>query len=320
MEMLSENAKVALLLCGHLGGESATAPLDLPSYNGVVRWLMGRSLQPANLLDPAQLPSLARDTGLACERLAALLGRGAKLGFKVEAWSQSGIWVVSRGDPDYPTRYKVQLKDQAPAILYGAGARALLQGGGLAIVDSRTPDVADEGFIREVASWCARGRVPVVSGGARGIDQAAMSGALEAGGVVAGVLADSLLRRSVSRESRYALADGRLLLISPYPPEGGFTGASAPGRNRLIYALADYALVVRADRRPGGTSGGAEEELRRRPGRQVFVRLDYAAPPGNRQLAALGAIAFPPMTPNDGTAAEALRTAAATRQRSDLEI
>ena len=48
----------------------------------------------------------------------------------------------------------------------------------------------------------------VVSGGARGIDQAAMRGALEAGGKAVGVLADSLERTAVAREYREALTGG----------------------------------------------------------------------------------------------------------------
>ncbi len=291
--MMSEDAKVILMLCGHLGGESGLEPLSQREYNQVVRWLLDGKMRPADLLDLDHIPALALASAISEQRLNGLLKRGVMVGFAVEKWQQSGIWVICRSDPDYPARYKTHLKDKAPPILFGAGKRALLKGSGLAIVGSRNVDVEGDRFTRDVAAWCARGGMPVVSGGARGVDQAAMTGALEAGGAVISVLADTLLRRSVSREVRSALSDGRLLLISPYHPEAGFSVGNAMGRNRLIYALADYGLVVSADYKKGGTWAGAEEELKRRPGRPVYVRLTGSPPAGNQKLIELGAIQFP---------------------------
>lgn len=296
MNMMSEDAKAILLLCGHLGGQSEFEPLEQRDYNQVVRWLMDRNLRPEDLLEPEHVPQLAKDTGLPEVRLSALLKRGVKLGFAVEKWSQSGIWVICRSDPDYPSRYKSHLKDKAPPVLFGVGERSLLSGGGLAIVGSRNVDAEGEAFARDVAAWCARDGMPIVSGGARGVDQIAMSSALESGGVVVGVLADTLLKRSVSRDARGALANGRLLLISPYHPEAGFNVGNAMGRNKLIYALADYGLVVSADHNKGGTWDGAREELKRSPGRPVFVRMTGTLPPGNRKLLDLGAVPFPGIT------------------------
>ncbi len=309
MNTMSEDAKVILLLCGRFGGQSGAEPLESRDYNHVVRWLLGRKLRPADLLGFEHTPALAKGTGIPETRLAALLQRGVKLGFAVEKWSQSGIWVLCRSDPDYPARFKSHLKEKAPPVLFGTGERSLLAGGGLAIVGSRTVDAEGDAFTREVAAWCARGGLPVVSGGARGVDQIAMAGALEAGGTVVGVLADTLLKRSVSRDARSALADGRLLLLSPYHPEAGFNVGNAMGRNKLIYALADYGLVVSADHNKGGTWAGATEELKRTPSRPVFVRLTGTLPPGNRKLLELGAAPFPATSPS-AAPAETLAKAA----------
>ena len=65
------------------------------------------------------------------------------------------------------------------------------------------------------------------------------------------------------------------------------------GRNKLIYALADYGLVVSADHKKGGTWEGAVEELKRKPGRPVFIRMTGSVPVGNRKLVELGGVAFP---------------------------
>lgn len=74
----------------------------------------------------------------------------------------------------------------------------------------------------------------MVSGGARGVDQVSMQSALDAGGKVIGIVADSLLKKSISKQAREALAANRLLLLSPYNPDARFTVGSAMGRNKLI--------------------------------------------------------------------------------------
>ena len=194
---------------------------------------------------------------------------------------------------DYPARYKSHLKDIAPPLLFGVGDRSLLCGGGLAIVGSRNVDEAGELFTRRVGELCALNRMPVVSGGARGVDQFAMTAALEAGGVTIGVLADNLLKKSLERNARKAISEGRLLLISHCHPNARFTVGTAMGRNKLIYAMADYGLVVSAEHKKGGTWAGAEEELKRECPIPVFVRMEDGVPLGNKKLLELGAVAWP---------------------------
>lgn len=318
MKPMSEDTKAILLLCGHLGSGCDFEPLNLGDYNQIVRWLLAKELRPADLLDGTAIHDVALDTGISEDRLNALLKRGVKLGFAVEQWNQGGLWVVSRGDAEYPRRYKEHLKEKAPPLLFGAGDPALLQGGGLAIVGSRDVDEAGQTFAGDVAVWCAHGGMPVVSGGARGVDQIAMSSALEAGGIVIGVLSDTLLRRSVMREARSALADGRLLLVSPYHPEAGFTVGNAMGRNKLIYALADFGLVVSAEHKKGGTWEGAIEELKRKPGRPVFVRMSNHVPLGNCKLVELGGVPFPDHF-SEESPANLLEMAAVGKTRKSVE-
>jgi len=302
MNMMSDDAKAIVLLCGRLGKDSDTEPLQQPEYTRIVRWLLSKDMRPSDLLEPENVAPAATGSGIPEGRLTGLLKRGVQLGFAVETWNRSNIWVICRSDPDYPARYKSHLKDKAPPILFGVGERSLLQGGGLAIVGSRNIDAEAEDFTREAAQWCARGGMPVVSGGARGVDQIAMKGALDAGGCVVGVLAENLLRNSVSREARKAIADDRLLLISPYHPEARFTVGTAMARNKLIYAMADYGLVVSckwsSPQKKGGTWAGAEEELKRRPSRPVFVRTRGSVPAENLKLLKMGAVPFPETTPD----------------------
>lgn len=292
-DFLTEDTKAVILLCGVFGKDRSVRPLTLTEYSSLVRWLIGEKMRPADLLRQNALTEVSLGTGIDKQRLNSLLGRGVQLGFAVEEWQRNGIWVISRSDPDYPARYKQHLKDKAPALLFGAGERSLLSGGGLGIVGSRNVDQAAETFTREVAELCAYNRMPVVSGGARGVDLISMNAALEAGGVTIGILAENLLKKSVERSARRAIAEGRLLLLSPYHPQARFTVGTAMGRNKLIYAMADYGLVVSAEHKKGGTWAGAEEELARKNARPLFVRMEKDVPRGNRELLDLGALEWP---------------------------
>jgi predicted Rossmann fold nucleotide-binding protein DprA/Smf involved in DNA uptake len=292
-DFLTEDTKAIILLCGVFGKNDSEKPLSLPEYSSLVRWLIKVKMRPGNLLQMDSINEASIGSGIDKQRLEVLLGRGVQLGFAVEEWQRNGIWIISRSDGDYPARYKKHLKDKAPPLLFGIGNRSLLGGGGLGIVGSRNVDQAGETFTRQVAELCAYNRMPVVSGGARGVDQISMNASLKAGGVAIGILAENLLKKSVERSARQAIADGRLLLLSPYHPNARFTVGTAMGRNKLIYAMSDYTLVVSAEHRKGGTWTGAEEELNRKNSLPVFVRIGHNVPQGNSKLLGLGAIAWP---------------------------
>ena len=289
---LTDDTKAIILLCGVFGKSNSANPLSQREYNALVRWLMSANMRPKDLLQNENIGPASIGSGIYEQRLESLLGRGVQLGFAVEEWQRNGIWIISRSDKDYPARYKNHLKDKAPPLLFGVGDRSLLCGGGLAIVGSRNVDEAGERFTRQVAELCALNRMPVVSGGARGVDQFAMTASLEAGGVTIGVLAENLLKKSLERNARKAISDGRLLLISPCHPNARFTVGTAMGRNKLIYAMADYGLVVSAEHKKGGTWTGAEEELKREYSIPVFVRMEDGVPLGNKKLLELGAVAW----------------------------
>ncbi len=91
----------------------------------------------------------------------------------------------------------------------------------------------------------------------------------------------------------------RLLLISPYDPQVGFNVGNAMGRNKLIYALADAALVVASDLNKGGTWSGAVEQLDRYKCVPVYVRNDVESL-GLADLRKRGALTWPAPTDVEG--------------------
>ena len=290
---MSPDTEAILLLCGRFGNERAEqiSPLTQKEYEALTRWLLERKLRPADLLDADNtcLGDLIQ-AKLDQAKISALLRRGTALALALEKWRRSGLWVLSRSDAAYPKRLKKKLGQAAPPLLYGAGEPALLENGGVAIVGSR--DVSPDGlaFTRELAQACAREGLGVVSGGARGVDAAAMQACGEAGGMVIGVLAADLLRACVNYQNRQGIQSGQLVLVSPFNPEAGFSAGNAMARNRYIYALADEAVVVDSAEGEGGTWAGAIENLRY-AWTPLHVR-DPGEKHGNRALIARGAKRF----------------------------
>ena len=143
-------------------------------------------------------------------------------------------------------------------------------------------------FAREVGAKAVAAKLPVVSGGARGTDRIAMQAALEAGGIAFGALADSLERTARQADVREFVSDGKLACLRPTRRTAGFSVGAAMGRNKLIYGLAEFAVVVSSDYQDGGTWAGAVEALKA-GWCPVFARDGEGVPNGNQELLKLGA-------------------------------
>jgi predicted Rossmann fold nucleotide-binding protein DprA/Smf involved in DNA uptake len=297
MNDLSPNTQAILLLTAPLlvgRGKKSSDLLTEGEYTKLARLLRKIGGQPADLLDRSPERLLDECHRLVDrQRLQRLLARGFLLSQALDHWQRRAIWVVSRADGAYPQRLKARLREASPALLYGCGDPAILDSGGLAVVGSRHVDDVLIDYTLEVGGLAARAGRTLVSGGARGIDRAAMRGALEAGGRAVGVLADSLEKVSMHREHRDPLLEGRLALVSPYDPMAGFHVGHAMRRNKLIYALADAALVVNADFGKGGTWAGASEQLEKLHLVPVYVRATGDAGNGLTALRTKGAVPWP---------------------------
>ena len=299
---LSTNAQAILLLTAPLlagRDKSSVQPLTASEYRHLARRLRELQREPSDLLesDSSEILKECR-TVPDSNRLDRLLGRSFLLSQAMERWRTRAIWVLSRADADYPRCFKRRLGEDAPPILYGCGEASILNTGGLAVVGSRNvTDLLIE-YTEAVGRLAAESQRTLVSGGARGIDQAAMRGALVAGGCVVGVLGDSLERAVVRREYRDALMGGRMVLTCPYDPSARFQVGHAMQRNKLIYAVADAALVVNSDYWKGGTWTGAVEQLDKLKFVPIFVRSDGKSGKGLDGLRKLGALPWPnPTTP-----------------------
>ncbi len=294
--ILPPDTQAILLLCGYFGGkeERSVKPLSLSEYNRLAVGLRREGLRPSDLIKgtaEGQIEQVSLGK-VAPERLRALLNRGVEMSFAVEEWTRQGIWITSRGDASYPRVLKSRLREAAPPLLFGVGNRDLLERGGLGIVGSRDADETALDFTRAVAERCVQEKLTVVSGAAKGVDREAMGAALDAGGSVLGVLPEGIAKVAVSKANRVPIAEGRLTLVSPYHPNARWTSGNAMGRNKHVYALSDWTLVV-SSATEGGTWNGAVESLKKGWGR-LLVRSSAATPEGNAKLIRLGGVPLEP--------------------------
>lgn len=264
---VTPNAQAVLLLTAYFSKstEGSPRPLSPTEWGRFALWLKEHSVSPEALLgeDPAHVLDGWKDRAVTVDRIRYLIGRAAALGFALEKWQRAGLWVVTRSDSDYPNRLKRRLKTDSPPVLFGCGSRKLLGQQGIAVVGSRNATEKDLEFARQLSGIAAMQGLSVVSGGARGIDEAAMLGALEREGTVIGVLADGLLRAATSAKYRKGLMAKNLVLVSPFNPEAGFDVGNAMARNKYIYCVSDAAIVVSSTREKGGTWNGAIENITR---------------------------------------------------------
>ena len=307
--MVNDDSLATILLVGRLGDEDLK-PLKASEFWG----LCDRITKPSALLGVG-IEQLAAEHGLAGDlaaRVVALLDRASGMAFELARLDEAGISTVTPFDGHYPGRFVDRLGASAPVLLYAAGAVELLGQPGVGVVGSR--NVSSEGaqVAGAAAELAVRLGLPLVSGGARGVDQTAMSAAFEAGGAVVGVLAESLVRKLRSPDIRRAIHEGRTVMVTPYSPEAPFSVGNAMGRNKLIYALSALTLVVAAEVDTGGTWSGATEALRRGFGR-VAVWRGPGEGPGNAKLEERGAV---PVTSLDELEAAVLEPA----EPADVEL
>ncbi len=181
---------------------------------------------------------------------------------------------------DFPIRdaddLDAMIDAKMPHVLLGEGDRLdAFDAPRVAIVGTRAATPGGIADAREIAAFCARAGITVISGLAIGIDGAAHAGALDAGGLTVGVVAtglDVVYPRRHRRLYERVREQGLIVGENDYgtqPLPWRF-----PIRNRIIAALADAVVVVEAT-----VSGGA----RITAGDAVRFNRDVYVLPGSRR-------------------------------------
>jgi predicted Rossmann fold nucleotide-binding protein DprA/Smf involved in DNA uptake len=288
VQELSERAKAVLLLCSTVGldAEAGAKPFSPVGWHSLLTYVDAAGLEGPEALIGRDAAALSSALGVKLDiasRVAQLLDRAGRFTLDLERIGGWGVWVVSEFDAGYPRLLRDRLGDHAPPLLFGAGDSELLRCEGVAVVGSRRPDDAGMDFARSFGARVAELGLAVVSGAARGVDETAMVGALEVGGIAVGVVADSLERLVRKKVWRERLLSGEPVLVSEHHPARRFDPGWAMQRNRVVYCLSQAAVVVASDAGRGGTWDGAAKNAKA-GWVPLYVRAAATAPAGNRRL------------------------------------
>ncbi len=212
------------------------------------------------------------------ERIAAenLFGKGEALSAardfsavrELEKCAAQNIRCLALTDPGYPAILR-EIADP-PLILYIRGHFEITDAAAVAVVGSRHPSFYGLMQARRFGEGLARAGITVLSGLAKGIDQAAHEGALKVGfGRTAAVLGSGLdVVYPPSAKKIFAEIAERGAVISEYPLGTPPLAHNFPTRNRIIAGLSLGVLVVEAHLRSGSLIT-AREALEQ--GREVFA-------------------------------------------------
>ncbi len=200
------------------------------------------------------------------------------------------IGILTFRDAAYPSRLK-NISDP-PMVLYYKGRLPDFDALPLiAVVGTRKASAYGITAAKRMGYGIAQCGGVVVSGIASGIDGAAMSAALTAGGTVVGVLGNGAdIVYPLSNRALFADTERRGCLLTEFPPGTPPHKWNFPKRNRIISGLSCGVLVVEAPFKSGSliTARQAAEQ-----GRDVFVvpgNIDVPTFAGSNALLRDGAI------------------------------
>ncbi len=166
-------------------------------------------------------------------------------------------------------------RKHAPEQLYVAGDTTLLQQGArVSIVGSRKASSDGVARAKKLARLLIERGITVVSGLAEGIDTAAHTAALDAGGrtvAVIGTPLDKVYPRQNAKLQEQLMRDQ--LVISQFPVGSATQRKNFPLRNRTMALISDATAIMEASDTSGSLSQGWEAI---RLGRGLFIAKSLA--------------------------------------------
>lgn len=159
-----------------------------------------------------------------------------------------GLTARNLGEPGFPPLL-VSIPSP-PKVLYVEGR--LPPPPRVAVVGSRDADRYGLEMARALGAGLSAAGVSVVSGGAEGVDTAALWGCLEGPGCPVAVLGTGvdMVYPAANRALFERVAQGGAL-VSEYPPKTPGHPAHFPKRNRIVSGLSEGVVVVRAAKKSG---------------------------------------------------------------------
>ena len=210
-----------------------------------------------------------------------------------ESLREADAHLISLEAPQYPASVKASLNRSAPPLLYAVGNVSLLEQKAVAVVGARDASPRGLTIARGIGEAVTRHGLVLVSGGAKGVDDAAHRGALAGGGATIVVLSCGILRSRPTAEFGEQADPRSTLYLSELDPNMTWQVGGAMARNRIVCGLTSAVVVVEA-KESGGTMDAARKamELRKPLFVVQFDRYD-AHSAGNASLLRKGGRPLP---------------------------
>jgi DNA processing protein len=246
----------------------------------ITRWLQWLGGQRAHPSDFAGRPheELAAALPGGSDRLSAALVNVAdddveRAARHVARVQQAGAQFYTVTEADYPPSLLGALGPSAPPVLTILGDAELFARDAGGVVGSRAPSESGTTLAGLCTGWLVKqGRV-TVSGGAQGVDTAAHSAALEAGGSTVVVLPQGLLTYRASAALATAIEEGRAVLVSQFLPDAAWSVGAAVARNETIAALSRLVCIIEPGS-PGGSAKTGQDALNQGKPALVYAGVD----------------------------------------------
>ena len=192
------------------------------------------------------------------------------IAFQVEKLLNKDIKILPLNSEFYPKIMKENLKVKySPTIIYAKGDVKILQGNSIAIVGSRDAKEEALKFTDNISKKMAQEHKVIVSGFARGVDRQALDSSIKYNGSSIIVLPQGILTfDSGFKKYQKEIDNAKIIVLSTFPPDAGWSTGLAMARNRYIYGLAKEIYVAQTSR-SGGTWNGAIDGLKKK--RNVYV-------------------------------------------------
>lgn len=196
--------------------------------------------------------------GSTIQKAAIVLDRSITLGYQI----------ITLDDKEYPQKLKNIANP--PCVLYVKGDISNIDKKlCISIVGTRSATIYGTQMASEIAYNLSKENAIIISGGALGVDRAAHSGALKAGGETIAVLGCGINYKYLAENKQLRNEISKTgALISEYPPDSPAFSSNFPIRNRIISGLSSGTVVIEAGAKSGSliTANLANDQ-----NRDVFV-------------------------------------------------
>jgi DNA processing protein len=172
---------------------------------------------------------------------------------EIAGWAAQGIRVLTVLHREYPGNLRA-VHDR-PALIFTAGSLGAGDERSVAVIGSRDATEHGTRSARQIAEHLIAGGYTVISGLAAGIDAAAHTAALAAGGRTVAVIGTGLTRSYPPQNARLQqeIAD-KCAVVSQFWPDAAPSRRSFPMRNALMSGLSLATVIVEASQTSGARS------------------------------------------------------------------